>query len=372
MDVPERAVQRALQPLDVGGVVLADGDAPLRPAGPRALHVEVGGVEHDAASARRRVRLVEEAPVEGPDAVGVVALEARGVAGGVVGDGPGRDERHARDADGNVGDVGERQDPRRGHQPQAARGRGAGQLVDDAQQHRRVVVARDDHGGRDLREPSERADAELQRLVGRARRVEEVAGVQDQVGPFGLGNLQQPAQGLHVVRGAVVPAELRAEMPVRSMEQLHGSTSVTIGRGTAGRPIEAIPPGSFTASTSWGVPPRGAMGRGAAGQAPIGGRLAPAWQGAPSSRPAGTPRRSGRPHLSVRRAAGGVAAPGRVTGPPPPRSGRPSCSGCGPPWPGPPPRRPPPRRGWWRTGGTGSGRGWARARWAARRPWCRA
>ena len=71
-------------------------------------------------------------------------------------------------------------------------------------------------------------------------------------------------------------------------------------------------------------------------------------------------------------APGGVAAPGRVTGPPPARSGRPSCSGCGRSLPGPPPRRPPPRRGWWRTAGTGSGRGWARARWAARRPWCRA
>ena len=371
MDVAEGAVQRALQALDVGGVVVADGDAPLRPAGPRALHVEVGGVEDDAARARLSVRLVEEAPVEGPDAVGVVALEARGVAGGVVGDGPGRDERHARHADGDVGDVGKRQDPRRGHQPQAARGRGAGQLVDDAQQHRRVVVAGDDDGGRDLREPPERAHAELQRLVGRARRVEEVAGVQDQVGPFGLGNLQQPAQGLHVVRGAVVPAELRAEVPVRGVEQLHGATSGRIGRGTAGRAIEVTAPDSFTASTPQGVPPRGAMGRGAAGQAPTAGRLTPGIAGAPSSRPAAR-RRSGRPHSGVHRATGGAVAPGCVTGPPPARSGRPSCSGCGPSSPCRRPRPSPPRRGWWRTGGTGSGRGWARARWAARRPWCRA
>ena len=78
MDVAEGAVERALQTLDVGGVVLAHGDPPLGPARPGALHVKVGGVEDDAARARFLVRLVEQPLVQGLDPVRVVALEPRG------------------------------------------------------------------------------------------------------------------------------------------------------------------------------------------------------------------------------------------------------------------------------------------------------
>ena len=330
MDVPEGAVQRALEALDVGGVVFADGDAPLGPARPRPLDVEVGRVEDDAARARLGVRLVEQPPVEGRDPVGVVALEPRRVVGRVLRDGPRRDERHARHRDRLLRDVRERHDPGRGDQPQPPRGGGAGHLVDDPQQHRRVVVAGDDHGGGHLREPPQRAHPELQRLVRRARGVEEVAGVQDEVGAGRLGHLQQPAEGREVVGGAVVPAELRPEVPVGRVEQLHGWTSGPVGRGQAEK--------------ACGVAARGR----------VTGRPRRWWAGA------------GR----ARRAA--LFRGGRVTGRPRGRSARPGCSGCGRSSSGLGPRRPPPRRGWSRTAGTGSAPGWARARWAARRPSCRA
>ena len=105
VDVPEGAVQGALQPLHVGGEVLAHGDPPLGAGRPGAVEVQVGGVEDDAAGAGCPVRLVEEALVELLDAVGVVALEAGGIVGGVVGDGARGDERHARHRDRLLGDL---------------------------------------------------------------------------------------------------------------------------------------------------------------------------------------------------------------------------------------------------------------------------
>ena len=106
VDVPEGAVERALQALGVGGVVLAHRDAPLRPGRAGAMEMQVRRVEDDAARAGPAVRFVEQAPVQILDPVGVGSpRSAKGSSGGVVGDGARGDERHARHRDRFPGNV---------------------------------------------------------------------------------------------------------------------------------------------------------------------------------------------------------------------------------------------------------------------------
>ena len=185
VDVSEGAVERAVQTLGVRGVVLADGEPPLGVAGPRPVDVEVRRVEDDPVRARGLARAADHTVVEGADAVGVVALEAQGVGGRVVGDRAGRDEGDARERDGDLREVVEFQDARPGDEPEAPGRSHARHVVEDIEEGARVVVAADHDGRRDLRQPLQGGDAEPEGGVGGAVGVEEVARVDDQVGAFG-------------------------------------------------------------------------------------------------------------------------------------------------------------------------------------------
>ena len=105
MKVSESAVQRPLEPFDVRGVVLPHGYPPFRSAGPGVMHEQVGSVEDDPPFARALMRFIEQTLVDGPDAVGVDALEQGRIAGRVVGDGAGCDERNACHGDRHLGDL---------------------------------------------------------------------------------------------------------------------------------------------------------------------------------------------------------------------------------------------------------------------------
>ena len=262
VDVPESAVQGPVQAVCVGGVVLAHRESALGRARPGSVHVQMGGVQDDARRTGHPFGLPEQPRVERADAVRVGALEARGVVGCVVCDRAGRNEGHAGDRHGFVGDLMEFEHPGFGYEPEPAGRSRASHLVEHSEQGRRVVIAADHHGRRDAGEPLQGTHPDTQRRVRRARRIEEVSGVQDQVGPGLLGEFDEGTDCGQMVRCAVVPAEFGSEVPVRGVEESQRST---FGPDMALR-VPAIrsarsPSAASSASASSGLVAKGGKGK---------------------------------------------------------------------------------------------------------------
>ena len=100
------------------------------------------------------------------------------------------------------------------------------------EQFRSIVVARHDDDGPVRTQAEQCAEPEGQRLDGRDRTVEHVAGDDHEIDALLVGDPNDLVERGPCLVGSVVPAEAAADVPIRGMEDPHGlepGERVTVG-----------------------------------------------------------------------------------------------------------------------------------------------